>query len=129
MKTITITWRRLIEKNETCPRCKSTEKELEKAVKELQKQNIKVIIQKEVITLKEFKKNPTQSNSILFNNVTLEKLLKAKIGTSKCCGVCGDSECRTIEMNKKSYESISAKMIKQAAMAYLKDNQSNTQKV
>lgn len=120
MQKLIIIWQRLIENKETCPRCGSTEKELEKAILELEKQNIKVILQKEAITLEEFKKNPQQSNSILFNGVALEELLKAKTGQSKCCGVCGDSECRTVEMDGKSHEVISAEMIVKAGGKALK---------
>lgn len=115
MKNLIITWRRLVENAATCPRCGSTEKELAKAVLELSEklksQNIEVILKKEELTLAEFQKNPIQSNAITFNGVALEDLLQAKIGTSKCCDVCGDAECRTVEVAGKNHEVISAELI------------------
>ncbi|MBL7156519.1 MAG: DUF2703 domain-containing protein, partial [Candidatus Omnitrophica bacterium] len=37
MRTLTIKWQRLLSEGETCPRCGSTEKEVEKAVSMLRK--------------------------------------------------------------------------------------------
>lgn len=120
-KQLTILWRRLVQEAETCPRCAATEGELEQAVTELtarlSPQKIEVVLKKKAITPEEFQTDPTRSNAILFNGSSLEELLKAKAGTSRCCGVCGDAACRTVETANASYEVIPAAMIVQAGMA------------
>jgi hypothetical protein len=119
-KVLTITWQRLVSGGSTCPRCGSTESELDKAVFELSKKltpmGIKVIFKKSELALEEFKKNPLESNRILFNNMSLESLISAETGQSKCCDVCGDSECRTLEINGESHEVITADVIIRAGL-------------
>ena len=120
LKKLVITWQRLISDGDTCPRCGSTEIELDKAILELKKKlnplGIKVALKKTELTLEEFKKNPIQSNRILINNKLLEDLIDAKTGQSQCCDVCGDSECRTIEIGGKSHEVITADIIIKAGL-------------
>lgn len=115
-----ITWQRLISDNETCPRCGSTENELDKAVLQLKEKlnplGISVMIEKKEISLEEFKKNPIKSNSILFNDHLLEDIINAKTSHSQCCEVCGDEECRTIEVKGKSLEIIPSELIVEAGL-------------
>ncbi|MDD3284163.1 MAG: DUF2703 domain-containing protein [Patescibacteria group bacterium] len=122
-KNLTIVWRRLISQGSTCPRCGSTEDELDKAVIQLkQKLNplgIEVILQKEEITLEEFKKDPLKSNQILLNGQLLDDIIKAKTGESQCCDVCGDEKCRTVEVGNKSYETIPYELIIDSALKVL----------
>jgi hypothetical protein len=119
-KTLTITWQRLIAGGETCPRCGSTENELDNAVLQLKDvlgpKGVKVIVKKTKLTLKEFKKNPIRSNRILFNGKTLEELIRAKTGQSQCCDACGDEECRTLEIGGESHEVIPADLIVKAGL-------------
>lgn len=119
-KELVISWQRLISEGDTCPRCGSTEGELGKAVLELKEKlksrGIEVILKKQELTLEEFKKNPLSSNEIMLNGQSLENLLDAKTGHSKCCDVCGDEECRTIEMGEKDYETIPASLIVEAGL-------------
>lgn len=119
-KILEIKWQRLVYKGETCPRCDQTDKELEKAVsflsQSLLSMGIEVIFKKEEISISEFKKDPLQSNKILINNLPIEDYLLGKVGKSPCCSVCGSSECRTIELNGKVYESITADIIIKAAL-------------
>jgi len=119
-RRLAISWQRLISEGNTCPRCGSTEDELGKAVLELKKklepQGIEVILKKQELTLEEFKKNPLSSNKIMFNDLLLEDLLNAKTGHSKCCDVCGDEECRTIETGEKDYETIPSSLIVEAGL-------------
>lgn len=119
-KTITIVWQRLISEGVTCPRCGSTEENLEQAVLELQEKlkvhSIEVILEKKELTLQEFKTDSIQSNSILFDGISLEKLISARTGQSKCCDVCGDSECRTIETEGDLYEIIPRELIVKAGL-------------
>lgn len=119
-KVLKISWQRLISDGNTCPRCGSTEDELEKAQLTLEKTlsnlGIKVELEKIELNLQEFKTNPVKSNSIFFNGIALEDLLGAKTGKSQCCDVCGDEECRTVELGDNSFESIPAEIIVKAGL-------------
>jgi len=119
MKTLVIEWQRLLdEQQKTCPRCGSTEREVEKAVNSLRKElttyGIDVVLRKRAIDPESFKKDVLQSNKIMIEGKTLEEWLGAKTGQSKCCEACGDAECRTVEFDGKSHEAIPADMIVKA---------------
>src|SRR4030042_2038743 len=111
-KNLVITWQRLISEGNTCPRCGSTENELDKAVLQLKEKlnplGIEVVLKKTELALEEFNKDPTQSNRILFNGKSLEGLIGAEIGHSQCCDVCGDKKCRTVKIKEESHETIPA---------------------
>jgi hypothetical protein len=119
-KVLRIKWLRLIFSGETCPRCGSTEKEVEKAVSALRQSltpiGIEVILEKEEISLAEFKKDPLLSNRIWINNRLLEDWIGGEVGQSPCCNVCGHSECRTVEAEGQVYEVISANLIIRAGL-------------
>lgn len=120
MKTLKIKWQRLLSEGETCPRCGSTEKEVDKAVSILSKSvtplGIKVELEKTELSVSEFKKNPLQSNRIWINDRSLEDWVEGKTDKSPCCDVCGPSECRTLEVEGKVYESIPADVIVRAGL-------------
>lgn len=111
-----IEWQRLVIEKGTCPRCGSTENELEKAIKALRRQGIKVALTKKEIRKAEFDKNPQGSNRILINGNPLEYWLKAETGKSRCCSTCGDNECRTVELDEQTYETIPADLIIRAGI-------------
>ena len=121
MKILIIEWQRLLdERNKTCPRCNSTEQEVEKAVLSL-KQTLKsagidVSLVKKAINPQRFKKNVLQSNKILIAGKTLEEWLGAGTGQSPCCEVCGDAECRTVEYADQTHETIPADLIVKAGL-------------
>ena len=77
---------------------------------------IAVSLEKTKLSPDEFKKNPIQSNRILFNGKTLEELIQAKTGQSQCCDECGDEECRTIETDGASIEVVPADLIVKAGL-------------
>lgn len=116
-----IKWQRLISNGETCPRCGSTEKELEKAVSALKESlapsGIEVIVEKEELPAAEFKKDPLQSNRIWINNRLLDNWIGGEVGHSPCCDVCGPSECRTLEVEGQVYEAIPAEIIIKAGLS------------
>lgn len=120
MKILKIKWQRLISNEQTCPRCSSTEKEIEKAIPALKQSlcplGIEVILEKEELSLAKFKKDPFQSNRIWINDQSLEELINAEVGQSSCCDVCGPSECRTVEVEGKVYETISANLVIRAGL-------------
>jgi len=119
--TLVIEWQRLLdEKNSTCPRCGSTEHEVEKAVQHLKQvltpEGIAVDLMKKAIDPKTFKKDVLQSNKIMIAGKSLEEWLGAATGQSTCCEVCGDAECRTVEYANQTHETIPADLIIKAAL-------------
>jgi len=122
MKTLGIEWQRLLdEQQKTCPRCGSTEQEVEKAVTSLKKElaayGIDVTLRKKAIDQETFRKDAVQSNKIMIEGKTLEEWLGAATGQSKCCEACGDAECRTVEYGGQSHEAIPADLIVKAGRA------------
>jgi hypothetical protein len=125
MEKLVIKWQRLVEENKTCPRCGDTEKELERAFLKLKDAfallNIEVILEKIQLSKEDFKRNPLSSNQIWINIKPLEFWINAGIGNSRCCDVCGDENCRTIELSGKSYETVPENLIIKASILALAD--------
>ena len=121
-----VSWQRLVLGNDTCPRCGSTEAELAKALAQLKKalapKGIDVVLKKTELSLEEFKKDPLRSNSIFFDGIRLEDLVGAATGRNECCGVCGDTECRTVEIGAEVHETVSAELIVKAGMIAASQN-------
>jgi hypothetical protein len=63
-----------------------------------------------------FKNNPSASNRIWIADRPLEEWLGASSGSSQCCSVCGDSECRTVELGGTVFEEIPEELILKAAL-------------
>ncbi len=122
MKTLLIEWQRLLDENKkTCPRCNSTEEEVDKAVRELNRllkpSGIVASLVKKAIDPESFKRDVLRSNKILIAEKTLEEWIGAKTGQSKCCETCGDAECRTVEYADETHEAIPAGLIVRAGIA------------
>lgn len=118
---LTIKWQRLLdEHNLTCPRCGLTEVEVEKAFHSLKQAlaplGIEVVMEKTSLVFDEFIKDPLQSNQIWIEGKPLERWLGAEVGQSRCCDVCGDAECRTVEIEGHNYEAIPASLIIKAGL-------------
>jgi len=121
MKTLPIIWQRLVdEKGETCERCHSTYKEIQKAFKKLKQAlhplAIDVIFNQNEIAQSAFVNDPSQSNRIWIGSKSLEEWLEAKVGQSQCCDICEGSECRTIETDTRVYEVIPEELIIKAGL-------------
>lgn len=120
MKTLKIKWQRLVSDGQTCPRCGSTEEELEKATSTLKQSlnplGIEVFLEKDEVSVAEFKKEPSKSNQIWLNDRSLEDWIGGKVGQSPCCDVCGPSECRTIGVGGEVYEAIPADLVIKAGV-------------
>ncbi len=121
MRKLVIEWQRLLdEHNKTCPRCGSTEQQVEEAVAslnlELKPFEIKIILVKKAIDPGHFIKDVLQSNKIMIAGMTLEEWLGAETGQSRCCEVCGDAECRTVEYADQSHETVPADLIVKAGL-------------
>ena len=119
--TLKIKWKRLISEGETCPRCGSTEEELGKAILTLKLSlaplGIQVILEKDELSVAEFKKDPLQSNRIWINDRLLEDWIEGRVGHSSCCDVCGTHDCRTVEVEGHIYETIPAEIIIKAGLS------------
>jgi hypothetical protein len=120
MKTLKIKWQRLISDGQTCPRCGSTEQELEKAIsilgQSLAPLKIEIVLEKDELSVAEFKKDPLRSNQIWLNDRLLEEWIGGKGGQSQCCDVCGPAKCRTVGMGNEVYETIPANLIIEAGL-------------
>jgi hypothetical protein len=121
MRTITIEWQRLVNNNgQTCDRCSCTGDATENAFGKLKRclaeAGIKVVLEKHAIDQATFSENPLQSNQISIDGRTIEEWLGATTGQSLCCGPCGDSECRTLNVNGQTYEAIPETLILRAGL-------------
>ncbi len=134
MKTLVIRWQRLVDgTGETCNRCGATETAVERAVQKLKRSlkelNMDVILDKSTLDLATFKEAPLESNRIWISDKPLEDWLSASIGESQCCEACGDSDCRTMTLDGKTYEAIPSDLIIKAgllAAAQLMDSEPTT---
>jgi hypothetical protein len=46
----------------------------------------------------------------------MEQWLGASVGSSRCCSVCGDAECRTVEVEGMTFEAIPEALVVRAAL-------------
>jgi len=63
-----------------------------------------------------FKASPSESNRIWIAGRPMEEWLGARVGSSRCCSVCGESECRTVEVEGTTFEAIPEKLFLKAAL-------------
>jgi len=121
VKTITIRWKRLVDREDrTCPRCGITGETVQSAVGKLKKSlaelGIEVILKTEALNFPMFSHDPLQSNRIWVGEKPLEDWIGADVGQSPCCGVCADSECRTLIIGGNTFEEIPERLIIQAGL-------------
>ena len=121
LRTLPIHWQRLVSpEGQTCPRCAATGDEVQKAVAVLDRALPPLGIQPELeiseIDTSAFRANPAASNRITIADRTIEEWLGGQTGGSRCCSVCGDSDCRTVEVGGVSFESIPERLILKAAL-------------
>lgn len=120
MKPMTILWKRLVTDGKTCPRCGDTGRELETAVNKLaaalRPLGIEPVLETQEIDEATFKMNTAESNRVWIAGRPLEDWLGAGVGMSRCCTACGDTDCRTIEMDGRTYEAIPEEQIIKAGL-------------
>ena len=120
MKPMQIVWRRLVMGGETCTRCGDTGRELEAATAQLaaalRPLGIEPVLEMQQIDEAAFKSNPSESNRVWIAGKPIEEWLGAEVGMSRCCSVCGDSDCRTIEVGGRTYEAIPQEQFIQAGL-------------
>ncbi len=120
MRQMPIVWKRLIKGGETCTRCGSTGRELEAAVAKLATSlrplGIEPVLETQEIDEEAFKANPSESNRVWIAGKPIEEWLDADVGMSRCCSVCGDSDCRTLEVGGHTYETIPEEQLIRAGL-------------
>lgn len=119
--TLPVVWQRLVSGGATCPRCDSTEAAVKRAVatltEVLRPLNIEPTLDVIALDQSAFDKAPTESNRIWIAGRPLEDWVGAQVSASQCCSVCGDSECRTLEVDGASFEAVPETLIVAAGLA------------
>jgi hypothetical protein len=90
---------------------------LEKLTEALRPLDIEPLLDVKQIDEKTFKANPSESNRIWIGGKPMEEWLGAKVGSSWCCSVCGDAECRTVEVGSAKFETIPERLVIKASLA------------
>jgi len=121
MKSLPIIWQRLVSSDgKTCDRCNATYEEILRAVGKLKEVlrplDIEPILEAREIDEESFKANPCESNRVWIAGKPMEEWLGARVGSSHCCSVCGESECRTVEVSGTVFEAIPEKLFLKAAL-------------
>ena len=121
MKPLPIVWQRLVSpEGKTCERCSATYQQMERAIAKLRQSlrplGIEPSLEIREIDQRSFKANPSESNRIWIAGKPMEEWLGASIGSSPCCSVCGTSECRTVEVEGTTFETIPENLFLKAAL-------------
>ncbi len=121
MKPLRIVWQRLVNSGgQTCDRCGGTYDALQRAIAKLEDalgpSGLEPTLETKEIDEGSFKADPSASNRIWIADRPLEQWLAATVGDSRCCSVCGDSECRTVELDGTVFEAIPEELILKAAL-------------
>jgi len=121
MKSLSIIWQRLVSPGgKTCDRCNATYQEMQQAVSKLKEAlrplGIEPALEIREIDERSFKANPSESNRIWIAGRPMEEWLGASVGSSRCCSVCGESECRTVEVGGTTFETIPEELFLKAAL-------------
>lgn len=120
MSTLPIVWQRLVSAGQTCRRCAGTGEHVQHAVVTLARVLAPLDITPELdireIDESTFAANPAESNRIWIAGTPLEDWLDARVGSSRCCSVCGDSPCRTVELGAATFEEVPERLILAASL-------------
>lgn len=121
MKQLPIVWQRLVSADgRTCLRCDATHQHLRTAVAKLRDVlkplDIEPVLEVREIGEESFRNKPAESNRIWIAGKPAEEWLGAGIGSSRCCSVCGDTPCRTMEVEGAVLEDIPERIIVKAAL-------------
>ena len=122
MKALPIVWKRLVSPDgKTCDRCGATHQEIQRAVSKLREAlsplGIEPTLEAQVLDADSFKANPSESNRVWIAGRPMEEWLGANVGSSRCCSVCGESDCRTVEVSGTVFEAIPEKLLIKAGLA------------
>ena len=121
MTKLPIAWQRLVSADgRTCQRCDATYQHLQSAVTKLREVleplGIEPVLELREIDERSFRAKPDESNRIWIAGKPVEDWLAASVGSSPCCSVCGDTPCRTVELEGAVFEDIPEAVILKAAL-------------
>jgi hypothetical protein len=121
MKSLPIILQRFVNpEGKTCDRCNATHQEMQQAISKLKEAlrplSIEPALEIRDIDEASFKANPSESNRIWIGGRPMEQWLGAGVGSSRCCSVCGGSECRTVEIGGATFETIPQELFLKAAL-------------
>ena len=120
MKTLPIVWQRLVSGGRTCERCGATEQQMLRALAKLEQAlrplGLEPVLETRELDPAAFRAAPSESNRIWIAGRPMEDWLGARVGSSPCCTVCGDAECRTVEVGGAVYETIPEDLLIRAAL-------------
>lgn len=74
-------------------------------------------LEERALDLVTFEGSPWESNRVWIAGRPLEDWLGATAGASQCCSVCGDNECRTLEVDGSTFEAVPERLIVKAGLA------------
>ena len=120
-KALPIIWQRLVSADgKTCERCNATYLEMHQGITKLKEVlrplGIEPTLEIREIDQQSFEANPSESNRIWIAGKPLEEWLSARVGSSRCCSVCGESPCRTVEVEGTMFEAIPQNLLIKAAL-------------
>lgn len=94
---------------------------MERAISKLQEAlrplGIQPTLETKVMDTASFRADPSESNRVWIAGKPMEEWLDASVGKSRCCSVCGESDCRTVEVGGTVFESIPENLFIRAALA------------
>ncbi|AKM82614.1 TPA: molybdenum cofactor biosysynthesis protein [Candidatus Berkelbacteria bacterium] len=118
MKKITIEWLHYDKEGETCTRCNNTGDNIKSAIKTISNSPELKDLQIDYFETKLEADRMPESNTVLINNLSLEEILNATTSENHChscsCLAGKSTNCRTIELNDRSYEVIPEELIIEA---------------
>lgn len=91
-------------------------KAIDKLKEALRPLDIEPVLEIKEIDEKVFKTTPSESNRIWIGGRPMEEWLGASVGSSRCCSVCGDSACRTVEIAGAAFETIPEELFLKTAL-------------
>jgi hypothetical protein len=120
MKQLPIVWKRLVVDGHTCERCGATSGQLQRAIEKLEAAlrplGIQPVFETQAIDERTFKAQPSESNRIWIAGRPMEEWLGAEVGMSRCCSVCGESDCRTLKFAGQTFETVPAELLIKAGL-------------
>lgn len=121
MKQLPILWQRLTDtEGKTCPRCGQTYQELQNAFEKIKVAlaplGIEPTLETKEINKDSFHGKPLESNRVWIAGKPIEEWISAQVGSSPCCSVCGDSGCRTLQIEGTTFEVIPEELFIKAAL-------------
>ncbi|HET9996707.1 MAG TPA: DUF2703 domain-containing protein [Nocardioides sp.] len=120
MPSLAIRWQRLVKNGRTCTRCGDTEDEVRSATVRLWEVLAPLGIEPHLevgeVDESAFLERPVESNRIWIADRPMEDWLSGTVGSSPCCSVCGDADCRTVEISGTTFEAIPEWLIIKAAL-------------